>query len=42
MSSRNDNGGYNNGGGYAPRAQQAPAPAAPAVNASVYDEDIPF
>ncbi|MDD6729518.1 single-stranded DNA-binding protein [Hugonella massiliensis] len=43
MSSRNDNGGYSNGG-YAPRAQQAPAaaPAAPAVNASVYDEDIPF
>ena len=37
------NGGYNQG--YAQPQQAAPAPMAPArpdVNASVYDEDIPF
>lgn len=39
MSSRNDNASQNSSpsSGYS-----APAPAAPAVNASVYDEDIPF
>lgn len=39
MSSRNDNVSQNSSpsSGYS-----APAPAAPAVNASVYDEDIPF
>lgn len=43
-----NNSGYNNSGynnaGYnpAPQPQQAPMPQAPVVNASVYDEDIPF
>lgn len=46
MTPRGDNGGYNNGGyrngGYSqPAAAPAPAPQ-PAVDASVYDEDIPF
>ena len=36
MSSRNDNANS------APHQSVAPAQAAPAVNASVYDEDIPF
>ncbi|MGI6590062.1 MAG: single-stranded DNA-binding protein [Eggerthellaceae bacterium] len=49
MSSRNSggNGGYQGGGNYEQRqnASYSPAPsapAAPAVDASVYDEDIPF
>ena len=46
MTPRGDNGGYNNGGysngGYSqPAAAPTPAPQ-PAVDASVYDEDIPF
>lgn len=52
MTPRGDNGGYNNGGfnngGYAGgnggygQPAAAPAQPQPAVDASVYDEDIPF
>ena len=37
-----NNSGYNNNAGYNPAPQQQPQQAAPVVNASVYDEDIPF
>ncbi|MBO4364887.1 MAG: single-stranded DNA-binding protein [Eggerthellaceae bacterium] len=37
-----NNSGYNNNAGYNPAPQQQPQPAVPVVNASVYDEDIPF